>query len=94
MSYNTFGHIYRTTTWGESHGPALGAVSQVGRHDLAHNLRLYGVVCDLHQRFNTSVEIAPHPIGRRNIDLAFFVRNFVTTPENNNAAMFQKSSND
>ena len=25
MSYNTFGHIYRTTTWGESHGPALGA---------------------------------------------------------------------
>lgn len=26
MSLNTFGHIYRTTTWGESHGPALGAV--------------------------------------------------------------------
>ena len=25
MSFNTFGHIYRTTTWGESHGPALGA---------------------------------------------------------------------
>jgi chorismate synthase len=24
MSFNTFGHIYRTTTWGESHGPALG----------------------------------------------------------------------
>ena len=26
MSYNTFGHIFRVTTWGESHGPALGAV--------------------------------------------------------------------
>ena len=25
MSYNTFGHIFRVTTWGESHGPALGA---------------------------------------------------------------------
>lgn len=25
MSYNTFGHLFRTTTWGESHGPALGA---------------------------------------------------------------------
>lgn len=25
MSLNTFGHLYRVTTWGESHGPALGA---------------------------------------------------------------------
>ena len=25
MSYNTFGRIFRVTTWGESHGPALGA---------------------------------------------------------------------
>jgi len=25
MSMNTFGHIFRVTTWGESHGPALGA---------------------------------------------------------------------
>mgnify|MGYP001796144644 CR=1 FL=1 len=24
MSVNTFGHIFRVTTWGESHGPALG----------------------------------------------------------------------
>ncbi|MGN0932476.1 chorismate synthase [Falsigemmobacter intermedius] len=24
MSFNTFGHTFRTTTWGESHGPALG----------------------------------------------------------------------
>ncbi|MEO1239996.1 MAG: chorismate synthase [Pseudomonadota bacterium] len=25
MSLNTYGHIFRVTTWGESHGPALGA---------------------------------------------------------------------
>ena len=25
MSINSFGHLYRVTTWGESHGPALGA---------------------------------------------------------------------
>ncbi|GAB4292415.1 MAG: chorismate synthase [Roseovarius sp.] len=25
MSLNSFGHIFRVTTWGESHGPALGA---------------------------------------------------------------------
>jgi chorismate synthase len=26
MSHNTFGHLFRVTTWGESHGPALGVV--------------------------------------------------------------------
>ncbi|MBM7065992.1 chorismate synthase [Actibacterium sp. 188UL27-1] len=25
MSFNAFGHLFRVTTWGESHGPALGA---------------------------------------------------------------------
>ena len=26
MSVNAFGHFFRVTTWGESHGPAIGAV--------------------------------------------------------------------
>ncbi|WP_208435133.1 chorismate synthase [Bartonella phoceensis] len=26
MSHNTFGHLFRVTTWGESHGSALGCV--------------------------------------------------------------------
>ncbi|WP_024352670.1 chorismate synthase [Brevundimonas naejangsanensis] len=26
MSHNTFGHLFRITTWGESHGPAIGCV--------------------------------------------------------------------
>jgi chorismate synthase len=26
MSHNTFGHLFRVTTWGESHGAALGCV--------------------------------------------------------------------
>jgi chorismate synthase len=26
MSFNTFGHVFRFTSWGESHGPAIGAV--------------------------------------------------------------------
>ena len=25
MSFNSFGHLFCVTTWGESHGPALGA---------------------------------------------------------------------
>jgi chorismate synthase len=26
VTYNTFGRVFRLTTWGESHGPALGAI--------------------------------------------------------------------
>src|SRR5262245_47921687 len=26
MSHNTFGHLLRLTTWGESHGPSIGCV--------------------------------------------------------------------
>ena len=26
MSHNTFGHLFRVTSWGESHGPAIGCV--------------------------------------------------------------------
>ena len=26
MSHNSFGHLFRVTTWGESHGPAIGRV--------------------------------------------------------------------
>ena len=26
MSHNVFGHLFRFTTWGESHGPAIGGV--------------------------------------------------------------------
>ncbi len=26
MSHDTFGHLFRVTTWGESHGPAIGCV--------------------------------------------------------------------
>ncbi|MGD8929615.1 MAG: chorismate synthase, partial [Lysobacterales bacterium] len=26
MSHNTFGHLFRVTTFGESHGPAIGCV--------------------------------------------------------------------
>ena len=35
MSHNTFGHLFRVTTWGESHGPALGCVIDGCPPDLA-----------------------------------------------------------
>ena len=45
MSHNTFGHLFRVTTWGESHGPALGCVVdgcppgiRFRREDILHDL--------------------------------------------------------
>ena len=29
MSFNTFGKIFRFSTWGESHGPAIGCIIDV-----------------------------------------------------------------
>ena len=36
MSFNTFGKQFRFTTWGESHGPALGCVVD----GCPHNIKL------------------------------------------------------
>ena len=45
MSHNTFGHLFRVTTFGESHGPALGCVIdgcppgiELGVADIQHDL--------------------------------------------------------
>jgi len=47
MSFNTFGHLFHVTTWGESHGPALGCTVDgcppgisVSEGDLQHWLDL------------------------------------------------------
>ena len=34
MSFNSFGRVLRFSTWGESHGPAIGAARTLG-HDLS-----------------------------------------------------------
>jgi len=45
MSHNTFGHLFRVTTWGESHGPAIGCVvdgcppgMELSAADIQHDL--------------------------------------------------------
>lgn len=40
MSHNSFGHMFRFTTWGESHGPALGVVVDGCPPDLPFDLAL------------------------------------------------------
>jgi chorismate synthase len=39
MSFNTFGHLFRVTTFGESHGPAIGCVVDGCPADCAHHGR-------------------------------------------------------
>ena len=46
MSNNTFGHLFRVTTFGESHGPAIGCVIdgcppgiEIAEHEFTHDLR-------------------------------------------------------
>ncbi len=45
MSHNSFGHLFRFTTWGESHGPAIGCVVdgcpsniELSESDIQHHL--------------------------------------------------------
>ena len=45
MSFNTFGKVFRFTTWGESHGPAIGCIIdgcppliQLNEHDIQKEL--------------------------------------------------------
>ena len=53
MSFNTFGKLFRFTTWGESHGPAIGCVVDgcppnisIKEHDIQKELnKLLREVC-------------------------------------------------
>ena len=44
MSFNSFGRVLRFTTWGESHGPALGAVVAVSMLAFAFVIMATGVL--------------------------------------------------
>ncbi len=48
MSFNTFGQLFRFTTWGESHGPALGVVVDGCPPGLAISADV--IQCDLDRR--------------------------------------------
>ena len=50
------------------HHPGLGNIGQIGRHDLANNLRLDGFIVNFNQCFNPAVQVAIHPIGRGDIN--------------------------
>ena len=56
MSFNTFGKLFRFSTWGESHGPAIGCVVDgcppnisIKEQDIQIELEVREVVEDLQQ---------------------------------------------
>ena len=57
MSHNSFGHFFRVTTFGESHGPALGAWSTAARRASADEAAEIQIFLDLRRpgqsRFTT-----------------------------------------
>ncbi len=63
MAGSTFGQVFRVTTWGESHGPALGAVIDGCPPRLP--LSVEDVQLELDRR---RPGVQPHASGRREPD--------------------------
>ena len=65
MSHNSFGHLFRVTTWGESHGPALGAVVDGCPPGLALDAAMVLAIARAHGKAG-----APWPLAEAMIDAA------------------------
>ena len=74
--------------------PALGHVIDVGHHDLGQHLLMHGRVFDGHQRFDTPVEIARHPVGRRDEHPRLGAGHVMAVGEGDDTGVFQKTSDD
>ena len=55
MSFNTFGKIFRFTTWGESHGPAIGCIIDGCPPNI--NIKEQDIQIELNKRKAWSVKI-------------------------------------
>jgi hypothetical protein len=57
--------------------PALLVVLEVGHHELVDNLLVHGRIGDRNEHLDPAVEIARHPVGRRDVDLGRGRRKFM-----------------
>lgn len=74
--------------------PALLIVPEVGGHDLVQYLLMNSRVLDGYQRFNAPVDVAGHPVRRRDIYLGVLGGQFVAVAETGNAGMLEKPADD
>ena len=88
MSFNTFGKIFRFTTWGESHGPAIGCVIDgcppnipLSESDIQKDMdrrRQYSS-CSSHSRDKDSSRCSCHPRLFRFASIVFGVLLLIDT---------------
>ena len=76
------------------HHPRLCDIGQIGCYDLAYNLGLGCCVFDLDQSFDSPMQIAVHPISRRNINPRFQTGQAVTIGKTYDSRMLQKPPDD
>ena len=69
MSFNTFGKFFRFTTWGESHGPAIGCIID-GCPPLIQ-LKEQDIQKELDKRNQDSLNLPPKE--KREIKFKFFL---------------------
>jgi len=73
---------------------ALLVIDQIGYHDLTEDLLVDGWIENRKKSLYSSVEIARHEVGGRNIDMRLGVRQIMTTAKAIDPSMFEKPADD
>ena len=74
--------------------PTLSLVVEVGHHDLVEHLLVHGRILDRCHHFDTAIQVARHPVGRRDEDARFFGRQRFAVREGDDARMLQEAADD
>src|SRR6266436_6741455 len=77
-----------------THGPALPVILQVGDHDLIEDLLVHCRIFHRTEQFDAPVEVARHPVGRRQEYLRFRRRQRLAVAETDDACMLEEAADD
>src|SRR6202049_2989826 len=96
MSFNTFGHMFRVTTFGESHGVAIGCVVGGSRPPCAPQTAPRVAAGAVARKIlpgvkvrGALVQMGPHKIDRDKWDFDEITRNPFNCPDKDKAAFFE-----
>ena len=71
--------------------PALGGVLEIGDHNLIQHLTVNRRILDGHQRFDAPIDVAGHPVGRRDVHIGFPRRQLMAVAKTGDARVLQKA---
>src|SRR5687768_5180704 len=74
--------------------PALRLVLEIGAHDLVLHLLMDGRIVDRHHGLDAAVEIARHPVRRRDVDLRLRRGQTVPVTEARDTAVLEEPADD